>query len=986
MKDIQQLIKRDNQEGKYKDIFPQTYIEAISDRQTGVGLDQILNSFNMYFLNYLGDASITRLQVIDKLRRQGLWITYVTFDNKVIIEWYNSTDLSNTAWANSSNWMQGNNMLVGDITISSNGTWAINGEDTGIPARGEQGITPILRVSEDNRLEVSYNEGNTWNGFRDIPVFIRYRVHNNKLQESVDFGKTWEDVSDYIGAWFRWNKTSEIDGTLQISRDEKKTWEDISPVIATDIITNSEDIVKNDSKELEFANKEYNPEQFSGLGRVYLRKNIVDGKNILTQEMINKPNTRYIIQYDYDLNQEEITIPENCTLDFQGGSLYNGTVVFNNTNLKGLVRLINIDALGSINNTVFQVDWLTRNLNNNLGRRINRIMPILTGVTLQFGPDIYTIEETLNFDYKYYTIKGTSAGYNQGERGSTLQASSNFKGDFLINFTQDGGTRSVIIENMHLSAQGVTGGICGCFYDASSLRNINITGVGKDNIGLYLRVGDLEQYNGVTQTSYFENIFVIKAVGVVSSVPSILCKKVQESTFINVKAFVGQVTNDSIPAAQFVDCRGSSILNCSFCCSGGTGLKLSNNESLLITETTFENTKRNLIMDSTDVRMLGSMSIVLPKDSIVVQGDSRGKVYISSNLGVYLYDVTGQFVAGNPIYTQNGQLIGTPTSAVYVNNTSIKILNTRVLGSVSDGFLNSEIANTQDSNIELLGYSTVGAIIEESTIDTIIVITNPDTVTLNSNSCIVSSTKKILNIQATNNMVIADLGYKNIRIVATQYCNLPLSITLKEYPQATVLNMKENSIIELHRVQKDMYEIILMHGDILINSADFINSTIQKNSYTSTTAINYREASINNIFDNAGASSQIKLQFQVMQNTPLRNSHFTIKAISQPIIVTKSSDESFILYDNWEYTGMNIITIPAGGQIDLTIIDGVWFGSNIFGNVTFAGGSAVTSRLLSGDTRPVKVPKGFTFFDNNLNKIICWNGTAWTNFDGTPLS
>lgn len=360
MKDIQQLIKRDNQEGKYKDIFPQTYIEAISDRQTGVGLDQILNSFNMYFLNYLGGASITRLQVIDKLRRQGLWITYVTFDNKVIIEWYNSTDLSNTAWANSSNWMQGNNMLVGDITISSNGTWVINGEDTGIPARGEQGITPILRVSEDNRLEVSYNEGNTWNGFRDIPVFIRYRVHNNKLQESVDFGKTWEDVSDYIGAWFRWNKTSEIDGTLQISRDEKKTWEDISPVIATDIITNSEDIVKNDSKELEFANKEYNPEQFSGLGRVYLRKNIVDGKNILTQEMINKPNTRYIIQYDYDLNQEEITIPENCTLDFQGGSFANGTIIGNNTKIKSGLQSIfstSITIQGSWNILASFPEW-----------------------------------------------------------------------------------------------------------------------------------------------------------------------------------------------------------------------------------------------------------------------------------------------------------------------------------------------------------------------------------------------------------------------------------------------------------------------------------------------------------------------------------------------------------------------------------------------------------------------------------------------------
>ena len=44
-------------------------------------------------------------------------------------------------------------------------------------------------------------------------------------------------------------------------------------------------------KTLKFKDKEYSPEEFSGLGRVYLRKNIVDGKNILTKEMINKPNT-----------------------------------------------------------------------------------------------------------------------------------------------------------------------------------------------------------------------------------------------------------------------------------------------------------------------------------------------------------------------------------------------------------------------------------------------------------------------------------------------------------------------------------------------------------------------------------------------------------------------------------------------------------------------------------------------------------------------
>lgn len=93
---------------------------------------------------------------------------------------------------------------------------------------------------------------------------------------------------------------------------------------------------------LKFADKKYNPANFSGLGRIYLRKNLVeieqeDGtkviKNVLTQEMINAANTRYIIQYDYDLNEEEITIPEGCVLEFEDGSISNGTITLNNTKI-----------------------------------------------------------------------------------------------------------------------------------------------------------------------------------------------------------------------------------------------------------------------------------------------------------------------------------------------------------------------------------------------------------------------------------------------------------------------------------------------------------------------------------------------------------------------------------------------------------------------------------------------------------------------------
>lgn len=57
-----------------------------------------------------------------------------------------------------------------------------------------------------------------------------------------------------------------------------------------------------------------------GLGRVYLRKNIVGDKNVLTQAMINKANIIYVIQHDYDLNGQTIVTPSNSILKFDGGS------------------------------------------------------------------------------------------------------------------------------------------------------------------------------------------------------------------------------------------------------------------------------------------------------------------------------------------------------------------------------------------------------------------------------------------------------------------------------------------------------------------------------------------------------------------------------------------------------------------------------------------------------------------------------------------
>ena len=108
-------------------------------------------------------------------------------------------------------------------------------------------------------------------------------------------------------------------------------------------LADDEDLVSVDKGEnlsvLKFADRAYNPGIHVGMGYKILRRNIIDGKNILTQDMVNQPHTIYMIQYDFDLDGAQITIPENCILKFDGGSLSNGKL----TSI-GYVRCINSDT------------------------------------------------------------------------------------------------------------------------------------------------------------------------------------------------------------------------------------------------------------------------------------------------------------------------------------------------------------------------------------------------------------------------------------------------------------------------------------------------------------------------------------------------------------------------------------------------------------------------------------------------------------------
>lgn len=148
-----------------------------------------------------------------------------------------------------------------------------------------------------------------------------------------DTDSNWR-IYQFIGELPQWNLVDQWQDVLN--------WKSFA---VDSLLPDEEDITATepDSKgnaKLKFADKEYNPDSFSGLGHVILRKNLVEvidpetGKsrgiiNFLYQDMINKENTIYEIKYDFDLNKQTIIIPNNSILNYNGGSIINGNIQYN---------------------------------------------------------------------------------------------------------------------------------------------------------------------------------------------------------------------------------------------------------------------------------------------------------------------------------------------------------------------------------------------------------------------------------------------------------------------------------------------------------------------------------------------------------------------------------------------------------------------------------------------------------------------------------
>lgn len=290
-------------------------------------------------------------------------------------------------------------------------------------------------------------------------------------------------------------------------------------------ITNlpDEEDLTTDGFSIKFKDREYNSYSYSGLGKIILRKNVVliedKYKNVLTRNMLNEYNTIYEIRYDFDLNNENIVIPENCILYFNGGSLINGTITGNNTNILASKYNIfkNISITGSWNINDIYSNWFdfkeekVDNISNFRNMMILADSPNLSNVYIKKGVWWTSCHTEINGEY-HSTIGIKVPSNTHIHNGATIRQLPNsyektamFHIENVENVTIEGGT---LIGDV-VDHTGITGEWGIGIYPVGSkniiIRNIEIKEFWGDGIDIQSLYSD---YENQTSIGHCKNILI----------------------------------------------------------------------------------------------------------------------------------------------------------------------------------------------------------------------------------------------------------------------------------------------------------------------------------------------------------------------------------------------------------------------------------------------------------------------------------------------
>lgn len=305
--------------------------------------------------------------------------------------------------------------------------------------------------------------------------------------------------------------SSTMQGGVYFSKDSKEillNGESYGNAVPTD----EEDLTSVNGS-LQLKDRKVNTDDFQSKGYVILRKNIIEGKNTLTQDMINQPNTIYEIRYDYNLNGATINLQQNCILKFCGGSLNNGRLTGDNSIIEASpVKIFgkDLDILGTFTNSMNYAEWYNLDYEKTL----------LAFYGIDFIGN-YLISKKISVD------TGTHRIYLKFHPQSKITVNSTFIGDYLFDIKNsdltDSATRS---DHNAVSGQGEIdlSERCGLISFTASNKISNLVAKGTDFFNL-LNVYHAGKSIDTTEPTYDSDTVVNTAIIKVSS----------ESKFTNIE-------------------------------------------------------------------------------------------------------------------------------------------------------------------------------------------------------------------------------------------------------------------------------------------------------------------------------------------------------------------------------------------------------------------------------------------------------------------
>lgn len=123
-------------------------------------------------------------------------------------------------------------------------------------------------------------------------------------------------------------------------------------------------------------------------------RKIVLRKGVALSEQTIYTNTKYIIRYDFDLQNGAINIPSKCVLEFDGGTFSNGTVNLQNTRLEGIGGFRNVKLTGTCTNESLSSDLFVLDKTGGTDNSVDVQSMFNVGVkTIHFSKGTYSFSD-----------------------------------------------------------------------------------------------------------------------------------------------------------------------------------------------------------------------------------------------------------------------------------------------------------------------------------------------------------------------------------------------------------------------------------------------------------------------------------------------------------------------------------------------------------------------------------------------------------------